>query len=148
MTISVNRSPAPVVRSTAESQTVAPAAPQSQAQASTGYSATSSYQTSSSASTGSSINADTQKAIDILGKTSGGEALKKFLSMPYMTSGEVSEAIAEFDKIAPNLSESDRAAVEQAVRYESCISGCINLTKSIMDRLMQQMKENNKMPQW
>ncbi|MBL8921879.1 MAG: hypothetical protein JNJ54_23710 [Myxococcaceae bacterium] len=146
MTISVNRSAPTAVRSATQSETVAPAAPKSQAQASTGYSAASSYSSASTAESGSA--ADTKKAIEILGKTEGGEKLKKLLSETYMTSSEVSEAIEEFEKIGGKLSEGDRAVVEQAVRFESALSGCINMGKMIMDRLLAQLKENNKMPQW
>jgi predicted Zn-dependent protease len=147
MTISVNRSAPTAVRSATQSESVAPAAPQSQPQASTGYSAASSY---ASASTGTQTGsaADTKKAIEILGKTPGGEKLKKLLSENYMTSSEVSEAIEEFEKIGGKLSEGDRAIVEQSVRFESALSGCINMNKMIMDRLLAQLKENNKMPQW
>ncbi|MBE2248577.1 MAG: hypothetical protein IAE78_03435 [Myxococcus sp.] len=149
MTInSVNRSAPAVVRSTqsepVQTPAAAPATPQS-----TGYAATSSFTpaSASSAST-SSTGSDTQKAIDILGKTPGGEALKKLLSEPYMLRPEITEAQEEFDKIKDSLSPEDRAVVEQAVAFESCISGSIALGKMIMDRMIEQMKNTKIIPEY
>lgn len=146
MTInSVNRAAPTVVRATESAPAAAPQAPAAAPQ-STGYAATSSY----SASTGSSTNtsADTKKAIDLLKDVPGSDKLKKLLSEPYMTREEAGEAVEEFNKIAGSIPEKDRGAIEQAVMYESCVSGSIALGKMIMDRLIEQLKNNKIIPQY
>lgn len=151
MTVSSVKGSAPaVIRSTQSEPVQTPAA--APAAQPTGFSAASSFKPASSASASTGVskftNDDTKKAIDILGKTSGGEALKKLLSEPYMLRPEIEEASKEFDKIKDSLSPEDRATVEQAVAFESCISGSIALGKMIMDRMIEQMKNTKIIPEY
>ena len=54
----------------------------------------------------------------------------------------------EFNKIAGSIPEKDRGAIEQAVMYESCVAGSLALGKMIMDRLIEQLKNNKIIPQY
>ncbi len=101
-------------------------------------------------STGSSSSPadNTKKAIEILGKTEGGEALKKLLSSPYLTREESEEAAAAYNKIASSLSPEDAAIVRESVSYETCVGGSISLGKMIMDRLLESLKNTRTIPQY
>jgi len=65
-----------------------------------------------------------------------------------MLRSEITEAAQEFDKIKGSLSPEDRATVEQAVAFESCISGSIALGKMMMDRMIEQLKNTKIIPEY
>ena len=94
------------------------------------------------------VDLASKKAIELLKDVPGSDKLKKLLSEPYMTREEAGEAVEEFNKIAGSIPEKDRGAIEQAVMYESCVSGSIALGKMIMDRLIEQLKNNKIIPQY
>jgi len=153
---SVTRAVQTVVRNV-EAEAVRPALTQAaQTVLAPGFSTASSFKavanqavSTQAASTGSSSSPadNTKKAIEILGKTEGGEALKKLLSSPYLTREESEEAAEAYNKIASSLSPEDAAIVRESVSYETCVGGSISLGKMIMDRLLESLKNTRIIPQ-
>ncbi len=138
----------PVVRATTTSAPAAPAAPQAQANASTGYAPSSSFDkapaSASSASTGETIRADASsmtKASEILGKTSGGEALKKLIDSGLFLGDDAEVASKEFEKIAGSLSPEDAETVRNAISFGAALGGCYQLGKMLIDNMMNKIKE-------
>jgi predicted lipid-binding transport protein (Tim44 family) len=157
MTInSVTRGAPTVVRSV-EAETVRPAQTQAAAtSAPAGFSNASSFQTASSTRSASTAEApqvfggadDTKKAIDILGKTEGGEELKKLLSSPYISREEAEDAQKAFDKVVQKLSPEDAETVNKAVSFEIALGGSISLGKMIMDKILESLKNTKIIPQY
>jgi hypothetical protein len=79
-----------------------------------------------------------------LGKTSGGDALKKLLSQSYLPRGDIDKAIEEFDKVKGSLSPADAKTVEDAIQFESALTGTIELGRMMMKNMMAQMEAKAK----
>ncbi|MDP2274133.1 MAG: hypothetical protein Q8N23_12610 [Archangium sp.] len=147
---SVTPGSAPVVRSAATDHS-APAASKTPPAATPGYAEGSSYTASSSqAATGQSWGAEesanTSKAVEILGKVSGGDAakLKGLLSQASMTRDEVVEASNALDKIE-GLSPEDRAVVERSLAYGGALANCMAFSKLLMENIMEDLKKTLKL---
>ncbi len=140
---------APVVRSAATDHS-APAAATTPA-TTPGYAENSSYTASSSqAATGQSWGAEesanTSKAVEILGKLSGGDAakLKGLLSQASMTRDEVLEASDALGNIE-GLSPEDRAVVERSLAYGGALANCMAFSKLLMENIMEDLKKTLKL---
>lgn len=150
---SVNSGASPVVRSAATTpSTSSPATsttpPSSMA---AGYAQGSSYTASSSQAAtgqnwGAEESANTSKAVDILGKTSGSDAatLKKLLSQGSMTRDEVQDAAKAFNNIE-GLSPADRAVVKRSLDYGGALSNCMAFSKLLMESIMDDLKKDLKL---
>lgn len=128
-------------------------APQSASQASTaaqpsGYSSASSF-SPSSASSASTGGADSNfadqsslaKASEILGKTSGGEELKKLLDSGVFQGDDGETAAKLFDKIQGSLSPEDAEVVKGAIGYASVLGGVLEMGKRMIESVRNQTKE-------
>lgn len=147
---SVSPGAAPVVRS-ATATTSAPATSAATPSSTTaGYAQGSSYtanssQAASGLSWGAEESANTNKAVEILGKASGGDAakLKALLSQYSMTRDEVQDAAKLLENI--ELSPEDRAVVERSVNYGGALANSMAFAKLLMEMIMDDLKKTLKL---
>ncbi len=95
---------------------------------------------------GAEESANTSKAVEILGKTSGSDAatLKKLLSYSSMTRDEVQEGAKALENIE-GLSPADRAVVERSLAYGGALANCMAFSKLMMENIMDDLKKTLKL---